>query len=131
MSFKSIYRDCLKSNIQALVVRQNGKDTLLGYRAVLFNPADETKWVYDFAVSSELFSSPESEDLHEFLSKITKSIDRVCLVDNGHGKLVSKQELASRFTITELSSRTRILKLLSDLRDVYVVSGKYSLRKGV
>lgn len=131
MSFSSLYRDCMKSNIQALVIKGDSKDSLLGYRAFLYNPLEEKRYVYDFAISSDLFDSPDTQDLHEFLTRITRSAERIALFDNGKGKLVSKQELSSNYTVTELSSKARILKLLKDIRDVYIIAGKYSLKKGV
>ena len=72
MSFRSIYKDCIRSNISALVIKKDGRDTLLGYRAFLYKTEENKKYVYDFAVSPDLFSEPSAKDLYDFLTAITK-----------------------------------------------------------
>lgn len=122
MSLKSIYSSCMKSDLQALVIHGSNNDTLLGYRAFVYDIEQDKKYVYDFSISSDF-----TQRNKYFLDRVTKTISRVELFQDKSGKLLSLAERNSGQVVTEIS-KGRVQEVLDYLEVVFALGSRCSLR---
>lgn len=130
MSFKEFYSGCLEFNkIKALVFRQEGGYTLLGYRVYNVNTVTGDRCIYDFSVDMEELSKlPNGGILCDFLKEVTPFLERVVMVQDGLGGFSSPSELKNNYKVVELVGE-QIVKPLSTVVKAYVLNGVCSLHK--
>ena len=129
MSFKACYENCLvKNSLKLLVIKTGVKDTLLGYRLYQYDPVKDVQLVYDFAIDGdEIKSLPNGDVLFDFLSSVTPKLPRIYMVEDGKGGYTTKAELASKYTVMELTGQSIVEPLCKVLKS-YVLLGMYSLK---